>query len=96
MCMPERGERGRRPRRPRLGDVAGALDWICGTALEDADQVDRGIGAGERAATEPLSLTSARTSWTWRARERLEEPGAPGVALGDADAHAGLQQRLGT
>ena len=43
-----------------------------------------------------LSVTSARTNWTWPSPpERLQEPGAPRVALGDADAHAGLQQRLG-
>ena len=80
-----------------LGDVARALDMdFVKRPLEDADQVDRGIGPGERGGDGGLvGHVGADELDLAEPAQRLEEPGAPGVAPGDADAHAGLQQRLG-
>ena len=90
-------ESGHARRGGGLGDVAGAVHMHgLERALEDADQIDHRVraldGGGDGGLVGDVGADELDLA---EPAERLQIPGPARVALGGADADAGLQQRLG-
>src|SRR6185436_18172233 len=77
------------------GAGAGDMDPV-EIALEDAHQIDHPVGAvGDGGERRWVAEIGADELGLAEPAQRLQEISATGLALGDADAKAGAEQRLG-